>query len=1053
MKSNALTARLRMRLTEPPQVLSASDGTQNLLGFPVGEYLSARISLLDRVHPEDRKLFAPLLVPDLSCPSGSLNLRMRHQEGRIRCVRAEFTKEREPGGSRVILDLALHYAKIPWDSSLAGIFSSFRSLMDDTDDCMYLKDANHVFIGATRSLSTLLGGSPDAIDFTGKTVYDLHPEPSADALYRLDSQVLSEGVCAHEIQQRTAPDGTKLWIDNRKYPLRNESGQIIGLFGICPNISEPMESRNQLRENRELLRLFIEHAPAALAMLDRDMRYIAASRRWIEDFGLGSRDIVGQLHYEILKPIPDHWKEQHRRALAGESILCHEDRLPRPDGKVQWVRRELHPWRTSAGAIGGILIFSEDITRQVRDREQLQLAASVFTNAREGITITDPHGTILDVNEMFTRITGYSREEAIGNNPRILKSGRQSAEFYQDMWRALRENGHWSGEIWNKAKDGRIYPESLSISAVYDRVGNVLHYVAHFSDITLAKEHEQQMDRVSSYDALTNLPNRALLVDRLRQAMAHSRRRRQRLTVVCLDLDDFRRVNERCGHDAGDNLLMALARRMKMIVREADTLARVGSDKFVAILLDVGENASSRGLLDRLLAAASEPEPFGEKGIPISASMGAVYYPQARDVDAGNLLRQAEQAMYHAKLAGKNRCHIYDAGEDAIARSSQDELGQLRTALQNGEMVLQFQPRVHMGTGDLAGAEALVRWQHPSRGLLPPGEFLPLIENHPLIDQLGEWVVDRALAQHEEWRAGGLEIPVSVNIAAHHLQAPGFLERIRALLAAHPTVRPDFLELEVVESSALNDVALVSSVLSECRELGVSVSLDDFGTGYSSLTWLRRLPVNILKIDRSFVRDMLDNPEDVSILEGVLGLASGLDRVAVAEGVETVEHGRLLLHLGCVYAQGYGIAWPMSPEALPAWAASWAPDPVWRAASRLPSAKRILLQAAIAHRAWATAMESFLSGKRNSPPAHDPEKCRFGRWLDAERGTATGVSPHFTAIDAIHAQVHDFAARIANGIHSTNGNGTDHVLTELRHLSSTFLDQLDVLLEDRTFLN
>jgi diguanylate cyclase (GGDEF)-like protein/PAS domain S-box-containing protein len=1042
-----------MRLTEPPQVLSATDGIQHLLGFPVTDYLSARIDLLHRVHAEDRHLLPPLLAHDLSSPVGSFNLRLRHQDGRIRCVRAEYTKERETGSPCIILDLILQYAKIPWDSSLGGIFSSFRSLMDDTEDYMYLKDANHVFIGGTRSFSTLLDGLPGVVDFTGKTVYDLHPEPFADILYRLDSQVLNEGVCAHEIQQRTAPDGTNLWIDDRKYPLRNESGQIIGLFGICPNITEPIESRNQLRESRELMRLFIEHAPAALAMLDRDMRYIATSRRWIQDFRIASPDIVGKSHYAVFANTPETWKEQHRRALAGESIVCPENQLVSIDGARQWVRRELHPWHTSSGAIGGIVIFSEDVTQQVRDREQLELAASVFTNAREGITITDPHGTILDVNDMFTRITGYTREEAVGKNPRILKSGRQSEEFYQDMWRALRENGHWSGEIWNKAKDGRIYPESLSISAAYDRLGNVLDYIAHFSDITLAKEREQQMERVPYYDALTNLPNRTLLVDRLRQAMAHSRRTQQLLTVACLDLDDFRRVNERCGHEAGDNLLMALARRLKMVVREADTLARVGSDKFVALLLDVGETGSARGLLDRLLATASEPEPFGEKGIPISASMGAVFYPQAQDVDAGNLLRQAEQAMYHAKLAGKNRCHIFEPGEDVVARSSQEELDQVRSALQNNEMVLHFQPRVHMRTGEIAGAEALVRWQHPLRGLLLPGAFLPLIEDHSLIDQLGEWVVDRALAQHEKWRDAGLEIPVSVNIAAHHLQQPGFSQRLRAQLGAHPTVHPCFLELEVLESSTLHDVALVSGVLAECRDLGVSVSLDDFGTGYSSLTWLRRLPVNILKIDKSFVRDMLDNPEDVSILEGVLGLAEGLDRIAVAEGVETVEHGRLLLQLGCVFAQGYGIAWPMPPDALPAWVASWKPDPLWRATSRLSAQKRILLQAAIAHRAWATAMESFLSGNRNAPPPHDPEKCRFGRWLDSERATPTGALPVFAAIDAIHNQVHHFAASVGSGTLSTTGDAASQALADLRTLSCDFLDQLDGLLEDPTFLN
>ncbi len=386
---------------------------------------------------------------------------------------------------------------------------------------------------------------------------------------------------------------------------------------------------------------------------------------------------------------------------------------------------------------------------------------------------------------------------------------------------------------------------------------------------------------------------------------------------------------------------------------------------------------------------------------------------------------------------------IFDPGQDALTRSSQEETEQLRHALDANEMVLHYQPRVHMGTGALVSAEALIRWQHPTRGLLPPGAFLPAIENNLLIDKLGEWVIDRALTQHEAWCEQGLEIPVSVNIAAHQLQSQNFTARLRALLAAHPRVNPAFLELEILESGALHDVAQASSVLAECREIGVHVSLDDFGTGYSSLTWLRRLPVNTLKIDQSFVRDMVDNAEDVSILEGVLGLAAGLDLTAVAEGVETVDHGRLLLRLGCVYGQGYGIAWPMPPDALPAWAGDWRPDPAWQSASSLAPSKRLLLQAAIAHRAWVSAMESFLQGNRLAPPAFDAQKCRFERWLDSERATPEGASPAFVAIEALHGEVHALTQHMVT---APAPDGAESVLAEVRRLSGEFLGQLEILL-------
>jgi diguanylate cyclase (GGDEF)-like protein/PAS domain S-box-containing protein len=1044
MKTSAVTARFQLGLTEPMRILAASDSVEPLLGFPPEEFLASRVTLESRVHAEDRDLLISIFAPDLSIPSGSLNLRFRHQDGRIRCVRAEYTKEDERSSGQITLDLSLHSGKTPWDSSLQGILASFRALMADTDDYMYLKDANHIFIGATRGMSELQGGR---IEIAGKSVYDLNPEPFADVLYRLDRNVLTNGVCEHEIQQFTTHGGATIWIDNRKYPLRNESGEIIGIFGVCPNITDPIEARNKLRENRELLQLFIEHAPAALAMFDREMRYLAASRRWMNDYHIASPDIAGRSHYDVIPGIPERRKQFHRRILAGETLRGEEDCFIRADGTFQWVRWEMLPWRTADGVIGGVLIFTEDITQRKRDREQLELAASVFTHAREGILITGPDASILDVNDTFTRITGYARDEILGQNPRVLQSGRQTPEFYREMWRALRENGQWRGEIWNKAKDDRIYPESLSITAVTDRSGRLLHYVGHFTDLTQAEEFRQQMERAAQYDALTNLPNRTLLADRLDQAMAHGRRNRQLLTVACIDLDNFRWVNERCGHDAGDNLLMAIAGRMRMVVREADTLARVGSDKFVAVLLDVRETASARSLLDRLLAAASEPEPFGEKGIAITASIGAVFYPQTNELDASQLLREAEQAMYQAKLAGKNRCHIFDPRRDAVARSRQDELDRIQHAIDAQEFVLWYQPRVHMGTGALHAAEALIRWQHSERGLLLPGAFLPEIEGHDLIDRLGEWVIDQALAQYEAWREAGLTVPVSVNIAAHHLQSHDFAGRLAAILAAHPGVPPAHLELEVVESSALHDIAQVSGVLSECRRMGVAVSLDDFGTGFSSLTYLRRLPIDIIKIDQSFVRGVVDNPEDMSILEGVLSLAGALDRRAIAEGVETADHGRLLLQLGCVYGQGYGIAHPMPPENFPAWVASWRPDVAWRDAAALAPAKRALLQAGADHRAWAAAVESFLRGFRHAPPLLDPHKCRMGRWIEAEMRTHA-ASPAFAALAEAHRQIHLFADELLVSAQTLHTSVDEAALGKLNLLRDTILENIDALLND-----
>ena len=448
-------------------------------------------------------------------------------------------------------------------------------------------------------------------------------------------------------------------------------------------------------------------------------------------------------------------------------------------------------------------------------------------------------------------------------------------------------------------------------------------------DITQRKEHQRQLEHMAHYDVLTDMPNRALLADRLGQGMAQAQRRGQKLAVVYLDLDGFKAINDQHGHAAGDQLLIAVATRMKQALREVDTLARIGGDEFVAVLVDLVDADASLPMLTRLLAAASQPVQFGDLILRVSASLGVTFYPQAQDAEADQLLRQADHAMYQAKVSGKNRVQVFDAEQDSSLRDHHESLENIRQALSNDEFVLYYQPKVNMRTGAVIGAEALIRWQHPLRGLLAPANFLPVIEDHPLAVDIGEWVIHRALSQMEVWHADGLAVPVSVNIGARQLQQANFVLRLRDLLAAHPKVKPGDLELEVLETSALEDLEHVSGVMESCRAMGVTFALDDFGTGYSSLTYLKRLPVTLLKIDQSFVRDMLDDPDDLAILEGVIGLAGAFHRQVIAEGVETVAHGAMLLQLGCELAQGYGIARPMPAAALPGWAAAWQPDPAW----------------------------------------------------------------------------------------------------------------------------
>jgi diguanylate cyclase (GGDEF)-like protein/PAS domain S-box-containing protein len=993
-------------------VQSAGDEVPAHFGFAREDFLTSKVNFNHFVHSGDSDIAAALFSPQIKSSSGDFLIRLRHANGRFRIFRGRYSKESAPSPGCIAVQLELADVRTIATPGDAIMLSSFKNLISHTNDYLYIKNRNHVILAASKQLAKFTEAIWDAGDLAGKTDYDVHPEAIADIGYALEEQAFAEGRRINLIQQLTDQDGKQYWIDNRKYPINGPDGDAIGIFGIAPDITRNFEIERRVRENEELLHLFIEHAPAALAMFDREMRYLAVSRRWLDMYALTEVEVIGRCHYDVFSSIPERWKATHRRALAGETIRDEADLLELTDGRRQWLRRELIPWRNDAGSVGGVIIFVDDVTEQTETAERLRLAASVFTHAREGITITDAAGNILEVNDAFTRITGYSREEVLGRNPRILRSGLQGREFYERMWQSLRLEGHWSGEIWNRAKSGNIYAEHLTINAIRDPGGKVLQYVAHFSDITALKEHELQLERMTHYDSLTGLPNRVLLSDRLRQAMSQAHRRGQHIAVAYLDIDGIKAINSRYGHAAGDTLLITLGVRFKVALREGDTLARLGGDEFIAVMLDLDDFEAGEAVLKRLLAAASDQVKIDGQSMKVTASIGVTYYPQDEELDEDGLIRQADQAMYQAKLDGRNCYRRFDPSQDLTIRGRQEGREQIRNALAAREFVLYYQPKVNMRTGKVTGAEALIRWQNPERGLMLPASFLPIVEDHSLAIEIGEWVIESALAQMETWQDQGFDIPVSVNVGAMQLQRADFVDRLRALLARHPRVKPSQLELEVIETSALRDVLQASLVLNACHKIGVTVALDDFGTGYSSLAYLKRLPANVLKIDQSFVREMFDDPENLTILEGVLGLASAFRINVIAEGVETADQGLVLLQLGCELAQGFGIAHPMPAEEFPGWAAQWHSDPRWKHVKPMNSSNRHMLFAGVEHRAWIAAFEAFLQGKRNAPPALDAHQCRFGAWLETEGRELATLPPALLTIQLMHHELHGLANEI-----------------------------------------
>ncbi len=693
--------------------------------------------------------------------------------------------------------------------------------------------------------------------------------------------------------------------------------------------------------------------------------------------------------------------------------------------------------------------LTQSYAEQLQTEDKLRLHATAFHNSHDGVVLSDASGNVLDVNPAFTRITGYDRAEVIGRNPRVIKSGRHEPAFYAAMWKSILTAGSWQGEIWNRNKYGEIYPELLSIAAVRDAAGKLTNFVGVFSDISRIKEQEKQLKQMAYYDPLTELPNRVLLADRLVQGMHQSKRSGNMLAICYLDLDGFKAVNDTYGHEVGDRVLVEMAERFRGNLRGGDTVARLGGDEFVLLLSGLEDMFECEDAVQRWLALIAKPLSVVPETISLSASIGVTTYP-ADDGDPDTLLRHADQAMYQAKQGGKNRYHLFDHEQDVHVRTQHDRIARIEQALVNGEFLLYYQPKVDMRKGAVIGMEALIRWNHPERGLVRPMDFLPLIEEHDLIVRVGEWVIATALHQMNEWHEMGLELSVSVNVAGRQLQDAGFMQYLTSTLGNYPNVARQ-LELEILETSALEDMNKVSRVIEQCSEIGISCSLDDFGTGYSSLTYLKRLPAETIKIDQSFVREMTNDPNNLVIVQGVIGLTSAFQRQAIAEGVESVEHGRLLMQLGCDLAQGYGIARPMPATEVLSWVANWRPAGEWSAIKKLhwDASDRPMLVAKVEHRNW---VAQLVHAVREGLPVSgknlvDHSCCNFGQWYYGRGLSLYRHLPDFVMLEEPHMRVHEIAIEIDDYLRNGRPESAKGMLGELlnrRDQVCVALDRLEL---------
>ncbi|MCW8884372.1 MAG: EAL domain-containing protein [Motiliproteus sp.] len=665
---------------------------------------------------------------------------------------------------------------------------------------------------------------------------------------------------------------------------------------------------NTLKENEKDISSSLENLKAVLNNMDALV--------YIRDQNNQEVLFVNQYGNKVLTEVSENsrWLVfRHGGDRVPETLTTQQLMTEVGDGHYLWeaTNTETHHWYEFRGQLipwfGNRTVRMEiatDISLRKINEDKLRLSAAVFDTAAEAVMITDANNLIQKVNPAFCSITGYSEQEMLGKPPTVLASGRHDQHFYDELWSSLEQSGFWQGEIWNRRKTGEVYPEWLSITAVKNEKGVLLHYVSLFSDISKRKRDEEKIRHQANYDFLTGLPNRNLFIDRFSRAIQQSQRDQSRVALLFIDLDQFKYVNDTFGHPAGDQLLQQASQRLTEIMRSSDTVARLGGDEFTVLLTQVDEITRVEDVSGRILVELSKPYLIEKNEAFVSASIGVTVYPDdGTDVDS--LLRNADSAMYRAKDSGRNMVHFFTLEMNEQAKRRRTLETALRQAISNNEMELHYQPIIDVASGHCCGAEALLRWNMTGKGIIYPDEFIALAEDTGLIVPMGEWILDTACSMAAAWQGSGSAEPyIAINMSSRQFQRDNVPEVLRRSLQK-TSVSPKRITLEITESLLLADDKDTLSVLHELREMGINIAIDDFGTGYSSLSYLKRFPVSVLKVDRSFIRGLPGDQENAALVEAILAMASSLNLKVVAEGVETLEQYQFLKDRQCDMVQGF----------------------------------------------------------------------------------------------------------------------------------------------------
>ncbi|SCK10548.1 EAL domain-containing protein [Vogesella sp. LIG4] len=807
-------------------------------------------------------------------------------------------------------------------------------------------------------------------------------------------------------------------------------------------------ARQGENHGRHFADMLLQAMPMPVFYKDLQGRYLGCNEAFAHIIGQSRHAIRGKSAEELWGRQLAKVHQQHDDALLQGAVRQdYYGELRDQYGQRRQVSFSKNVFYGDDGKVAGIIGAWNDISELRSAENQLRLLAGVFKHSREGIAVTDARGRFLDANRALCQMSGYEREQLQATRLKEFCSARHDAGFYEQLLQQLVAEGYWQGEVWTRRQDGSHYPVLLSITSVLDDAGTLRNYIAIFTDISILKEQEQRLDRMAHHDALTQLPNRGQLAARMQQSIARANANGLFLAVCVLDLDGFKRINDRYGHQYGDQLLIQVAGRLRDALRGSDTVARLGGDEFALVLTDLPDLEACHSSLQRLLDIIAQPYELSGIPLQLTASIGVALYPQDEH-DPDTLLRHADQAMYQVKEQGRNGYRLFDAEHDKRRRSRKESLARLQQALQQGELRLYYQPKVNMRNGKVVGAEALLRWHHPQHGVLAPGAFLADIEDSELDIPLGEWVIRTALAQMQEWRARGLLLGISVNISAFHLQQPDFAQRMAVLLQEYPEVPRDMLEIEVLESTALSDLERVISLMRDCQALGVRFALDDFGTGYSSLLYLKRLPADKLKIDQSFIRNMHEDTDDLAIVQGIIGLSGAFNRHLVAEGVETEEHGKLLLYLGCEVAQGYGIARPMPAENFFDWVRRWQGNPQWEFAARQRWTQPdiALFRLELAYRATLSRLLELAAGDGKPGDWDAASYAEFAGWYLEEGQRGYGQHPSYRELGELLQGIGSDSFHLWQALQQQDAAEVAAKVPELLRMRDTLTDTVRSLL-------